>query len=103
MNVCLINPSRLMKLVSAAMRPSPPLGLAYIAGALSGDGHRVQVIDALAEAPEQFVAYQKMDDIVLNGLLPSQILQRIHPDTEVIGLSLMFSINWLHQRELIDL
>lgn len=102
MKVCLINPSRLMKLMSASMRPSPPLGLAYIAGALKAEGYQVQVIDSLAEAPEQYVAFNGRKDIVLNGLLPKQIVQRIDPDTKVIGLSLMFSINWLHQRELID-
>jgi radical SAM superfamily enzyme YgiQ (UPF0313 family) len=102
MKICLINPSRLMKLVSTSMRPSPPLGLAYIAGALTAEGHQVQVIDSLAEAPDQFIAYKGRKDIVLNGLTPSQIAQRIDPDTQVIGFSLMFSINWLHQRELID-
>lgn len=91
-----------MKLVSTSMRPSPPLGIAYIAGALTAEGHEVQVIDSLAEAPDQFVAYKGSNAIVLNGLTPKQIVERIYPDTQIIGFSLMFSINWLHQRELID-
>ncbi|MCS6819087.1 MAG: radical SAM protein, partial [Chitinophagales bacterium] len=102
MKVCLINPSRIMKLVSASMRPSPPLGLAYIAGALKADGHDVQIVDAIAEAPEQYVAFKGRKDIVIHGLLSHQIIQLIHPDTELIGITMMFSINWLHQRELID-
>ena len=100
MKICLINPSRLMKPMSATMKPSPSLGLAFIAGALKREGHAVQIIDSLAEAPDQYIAFK--DDIVLNGLTESQIGELIDPDTKVIGLSLMFSGNWLHNRVLID-
>lgn len=86
--------------MSATMKPSPPLGLAFIAAALKREGHDVQVIDSLAEAPNQYVAFK--DDIVLNGLTEAQIAKRIHPATQLIGLSLMFSGNWLHNRILID-
>lgn len=100
MKVCLINPPRLMKPMSAAMKPSPSLGLAFIAGALNRAGHRIQVVDAMAEAPDQYIAFK--DDIVLNGLNEVQIADLIDPDTDIIGLSLMFSGNWLHNRILID-
>ena len=89
-----------MKPMSAAMKPSPSLGLAFIAGALSREGHQIQTIDALAEAPNQYLQFK--DDIVLNGLTEKQIAQLIEPDVQVIGLSLMFSGNWLHNRVLID-
>ncbi len=54
----------------------------------------------MAEAPDQYIAFK--DDIVLNGLNEVQIADLIDPDTDVIGLSLMFSGNWLHNRILID-
>jgi anaerobic magnesium-protoporphyrin IX monomethyl ester cyclase len=100
MKVCLINPPRLMKPMSATMKPSPSLGLAFIAGALKKDGHEIQVIDSLAEAPDQYVAFK--DDIVINGITEREIAALISPGTKVIGLSLMFSGNWLHNRILID-
>ncbi len=100
MKICLINPSRLMKPMSATMKPSPSLGLAFIAGALKREGHLIQIIDSLAEAPDQYIAFK--NDIVLNGLSETEIADLIEPDTEVIGLSLMFSGNWLHNRILID-
>jgi anaerobic magnesium-protoporphyrin IX monomethyl ester cyclase len=89
-----------MKPMSATMKPSPSLGLAFIAGALKKEGHEIQVIDSLAEAPDQYIAFK--NDIVLNGLSEREIAERIDADTDVIGLSLMFSGNWLHNRILID-
>lgn len=100
MKVCLINPSRLMKPMSATMKPSPPLGLGFIAGALHRAGHTIQVVDSMAEAPDQYIYFK--DDIVLNGLTEGEIADLIDPDTRMIGLSLMFSGNWLHNRKLID-
>ena len=99
MRICLINPPRLMKPMSATMKPSPSLGLGFIAGALKKEGHTIQIIDALAEAPNQYISFK--GDIVLNGLNEVEIAKLIHPDTAVIGLSLMFSGNWLHNRILI--
>jgi len=89
-----------MKPMSATMKPSPSLGLGFIAGALKREGHAVQVIDAMAEAPDQYISFK--DDIVLNGLTEVEIGNLVEPDTQVIGLSLMFSGNWLHNRKLID-
>jgi anaerobic magnesium-protoporphyrin IX monomethyl ester cyclase len=100
MKICLINPSRLMKPLSATMKPSPSLGLAFIAGALKKEGHSIQIIDSLAEAPNQYIKFK--DDIVINGLSENEIGDMIYPGTDIIGLSLMFSGNWLHNRILID-
>ena len=100
MKICLVNPPRLMKPMSATMKPSPSLGLAFIAGALKKEGHTIQVIDAMAEAPNQYIEFK--DDIVLNGLTEVEIANMMDPQTDVIGLSLMFSGNWLHNRLLIN-
>lgn len=100
MKICLINPPRLMKPLSATMKPSPSLGLALIAGALKADGHDISVIDALAEAPNQYIRFH--DEIVLNGLNEEQISDLIDDDVDVIAFSMMFSGNWLHNRILID-
>ncbi len=98
MKVCLINPPILHKGISFARSATPPLGLAYIAGALRSAGHEVQVIDAAAETSEKN-AFK--EDIFLFGLSKEAILKNIDPDTEVLGFTLMFVTNWLYDRELI--
>lgn len=100
MKVCLINPPRLLKLLSLGNAPSPPLGLAFIAGALKNAGHQVQVIDALGTAPDKYTKF--IDDIYLNGLTEDDIAHEIEEGTDIIGFSFMFSGNWLHHRKLID-
>jgi anaerobic magnesium-protoporphyrin IX monomethyl ester cyclase len=86
--------------MTVSLKPSPPLGLAFIAGALKEAGHTVQIIDSFAQAPGQFVHFN--DDIVINGLTEAQTAQLIAPGTEIIGFTMMFSGNWLFYRQLID-
>jgi len=81
-----------------ALRPSLPLGLAYIASVLRDDKHDVHVIDALGEAPEQMVPD---GDIWRLGLTPEEIIERIPKDTKAIGLTSMWSYSWPIVRELI--
>jgi len=81
-----------------ALRPSLPLGLAYIAAVLRDDGHDVAVIDALGSAPEQMAPD---GDIWRLGLTPDEIVERIDPTTEAIGITSMWSYSWPIVRELI--
>jgi len=89
-----------MKPMSATMKPAPPLGLAFIASSLKAAGHNVRIIDTVAEAPDVYYSFK--DDIVFNGLSNEDTCSLIPKDTEVIGFSVMFSGNWLHNRALID-
>ena len=81
-----------------ALRPSLPLGLAYIAAVLEKDGHRISVIDALGEAPDRKVPE---GDIHRLGLSNEEILERIDADTQVVGITLMWSYAWPIVRQLI--
>ena len=81
-----------------ALRPSLPLGLAYIAAVLRDDGHEVAVIDALGEAPDQSV---QDGDIWRIGLSTDEVVERIDPATKVIGVTSMWSYAWPIVRELI--
>jgi len=81
-----------------ALRPSLPLGLAYIAAVLKEDGHDVGVVDALGLAPEQMVPD---GDIWRLGLTPEQIVERIPADTQAIGVTSMWSYSWPIVRELL--
>ena len=75
MKVTLIHPPvYINKNGLTALRPSLPLGLAYIAAVLRDDKHDVSVIDALGEAPEQMV---QDGDIWRLGLTPEEIIERL--------------------------
>ena len=81
-----------------ALRPSLPMGLAYIAAVLVDDGHQVSVVDALGLAPEKMTPE---GDIWRLGLSPDEIVERIEPDVGAIGVTNMWSYSWPIVRELI--
>jgi len=81
-----------------ALRPSLPLGLAYVAAVLRDDKHTITVIDALGLAPEQMTPD---GDIWRLGLSPEEVIERIPADTQAIGLTSMWSYSWPIVRELI--
>lgn len=89
-----------MKLMSATMKPAIPLGLSFIAASLKAAGHSVNIVDCIAEASESY--YEFDDGIISNGLSNKETLEFIPPDVDVIGFSIMFSGNWVHNRVLID-
>lgn len=68
-----------------------PLGLAYIGAALEQAGHEVTVIDAVGEAPEQITAEGELHRF---GLGPEEIGDRVDPETEILGVTNMWSFSW---------
>lgn len=99
MKVTLIHPPvYINKNGLTALRPSLPLGLAYIAAVLRDDGHELTVVDALGEAPEQMIPD---GDIWRLGLTPDEIIARIPADTRALALTSMWSYSWPIVRELI--
>jgi radical SAM superfamily enzyme YgiQ (UPF0313 family) len=89
-----------MKPMSTTHRPAPPLGLAFIAGVLKKAGHYIQVIDCVAEAPNVYYSFR--DGIIINGMKDEDTIKLIDEDVDIIGFSIMFSGNWIHNRKLID-
>src|SRR5665647_832957 len=82
--------------------PNPPLGLAYIAGAIKETGIPYTVIDATGEALDTISPYGKRDDFMIQGLTFDQIVRRIPTETRLIGLSCMFSTLWPLTRDLAE-
>src|SRR5262245_48920917 len=80
----------------------PPLGLAYIASALRLAGHHVTAVDAVGEAVDQYSRIHGTKYALAHGLSSRQIIERIDPHVEVIGIACMFSVEWLLVRELIE-
>lgn len=82
----------------------PSLGLAYVAGAARGAGHEVCVVDAPGEAINRYGSFRtSVADLRMHGLSAREIVERIAPDTEVIGLTNMFLHEWNFLRELIPM
>jgi radical SAM superfamily enzyme YgiQ (UPF0313 family) len=79
---------------------TPPLSVAYLAGSLTAAGHEVQVIDAVGEALEAIHPGYR-PDILINGLSVAEIVERIRPDTDFVGISCLFSHEWPLIRDLI--
>ena len=111
MKVCLILPPRLIIKGYRAPEAWPPLGLALIAGSLVKAGHVVVVVDAIGEGAEQTNALEfsiNSDKLTADkhlltlGLSPEQIADRIPADSKVIGISCMFTFNWISDRALLD-
>jgi radical SAM superfamily enzyme YgiQ (UPF0313 family) len=81
-------------IIGAARLPS--IGLAYVASALRAAGHAVDLIDAVGEGIEEAHAFESPDGRVATtfGLSHAEIVRRIAADTQLIGLTCMFSNEW---------
>lgn len=104
MKALLINPHKLIpRSFNIYRRPAPPLGLAYIAATIEKEGFSVHVFDCLAEGPDDYFPLSGFDDILVNGIAFGEMFSKLHEHYDLIGVSLMFSKNWLVNRELINL
>ena len=86
-----------------ALRPSLPLGLAYIASALRGAGHEVSLLDAVALAPDQITQSTAKKQLYALGLTNAEIVDRLDPDADAFGLTNMWTFSWPIVRELVQL
>ncbi len=99
MNIQLIHPPVYLNVhAMTALRPSLPLGLAYIGAVLRKAGHRVSLLDAVAEAPDQVTRDKHLHRL---GLSPEEIADRLDPEAEAFGLTNMWSFSWPLVREII--
>lgn len=93
--ITLVRPPAVASLHAYSLAIVPPLGPAYVAAALESAGHQVTVIDALGEAP--LARHPSAHPLlVAQGLTIAEIVARIPPDTQGIGVSVMFSQQWPH-------
>jgi len=100
MRIQLIHPPVYLNVhAMTALRPSLPLGLAYIASTLRKAGHEVALLDAVALAPEQVTRDRHLHRL---GLTPEEIVERIDPAADALGLTNMWSFSWPLVREIIQ-
>lgn len=99
--ITLINPPGLKSFSSLQMHtPNPPLGLAYVAGALNAAGLPFAVIDGTGEALDTISPYHKRPDFMVQGLSFEEIIRRIPENSRIIGVGCMFSTLWPLTRDL---
>lgn len=104
MKALLINPHKLIpRSFSLTQRASPPLGLALIAAALESQGYDVQVVDCVAEAPDHYFSFGDLTDILALGVDFDALFGMLDDRYDIIGMSAMFSNNWLINRHLMNL
>ena len=101
--VTLIKPPTVVNMSSLSFHNSlPPLGLAYISAVAKAAGHHVDVIDAPGSDIERYHPFQKgAIKLYSHGLSLPQIVERIAPDTDVVGITNMFLHEWPLIKDLI--
>lgn len=99
--VTLISPPGIKTFSSIQMQtPNPPIGTAYIAGVLRRAGVPFTVIDAVGEGIDTITSYARRPDMKVQGLTDEEVVSRIPADTDIIGLTCMFSTLWPIVRDL---
>ena len=100
--ITLVRPPLLVPTWSDSGPMTPPIGPAYLAASLRQAGHTPRIIDGLGENP--FEVTSLFDNkVTAIGLRSEEIVDRIEPDTGLIGVSCMFSQDWPEVARLIRL
>lgn len=103
--VTLVRPPMVVVRLIQSRSTCPPIGVAYLASSLQKAGHKVDVIDAVAESIFQILPFDGGPEYgrrnFFHGLTLDETVDRINPRSDYIGVSCMFSIEWVLVRELI--
>jgi radical SAM superfamily enzyme YgiQ (UPF0313 family) len=78
-----------------------PIGPVYLATLLKSAGYEVSIIDAIGEDVYR-ITRTPCKRYNLHGLLAEEIIARLDPDVRIIGISMMFSQEWVEHRALIN-
>jgi len=100
--VTLLRPPLLVPTWSDSGPLTPPIGPAYLAASLRQAGHQPRIVDGLGENPFQVTSLFH-NRVTAIGLRSEEIVELIAPDTDLIGVSCMFSQDWPEIRRLIQL
>src|SRR5262249_52636225 len=99
--VTLVRPPRVLSRTALnTVTPVAPLTLAYLSGALRAAGVRTVCIDGCSDVDR----VTPLDELpfVVNGLTADDIAARVDPTSLFVGVSCMFSREWLYQKRVIE-
>lgn len=84
----------------SSLRAVPSIGIAYLKAAFCGAGFEVTVIDAAGEGLSR---YRRIKDSrwTVNGLNAEEIIAKIPPNTQAIGISAMHANEWIYDSYII--
>ena len=99
-HVTLVRPSMVVVRLVQARSTCPPIGVAYLAAMLKRAGHVVDVIDAVGEDILQILPAQDGHNF-FHGLTIDETVERVSRNTDYIGVSCMFSIEWPYTRRVL--
>jgi radical SAM superfamily enzyme YgiQ (UPF0313 family) len=100
-SVTLVRPPRILSWTALnTVTPVAPLTLAYLTAALRAAGIRAVAIDGCSAVDQ----CTPLDDLpyVVNGMTAEEIADRVDPTSVFIGVSCMFSREWLYQKRVIQ-
>jgi len=99
MRIQLIHPPVYLNVhAMTALRPSIPLGLAYIAASLRRAGHEISVLDSVARAPDLVTSEGHLHRF---GLTPEMLAEQLDPEADAFGVTNMWSFSWPLVRDLL--
>ena len=98
--VTLVRPFSVLSKSTYSAAILPPLGLAYLAAVLRIAGYDVGIVDS--QGADIFnIRHSECGRYYLQGLGIPELVDAIDPTTTIVGVSLMFSQEWLPQRDFI--
>lgn len=103
MKIAFVQPPALMAVDNYSTITQPPLGIAYLAAYIRRLGYDVSMVDAVGEAVKRIEPWPFYKKRLLQGLSFEEVVTRIPLDTDVIGVTCMFTHAWPMVRELIHL
>ena len=99
-DIQLIRPPAVESFRFATTSITLPIGLAYISSSLKELGFKVEILDAVGEAPKNRTGYYKG---YLVGLSLKEIAEKINPNSKCVGISVIFTHEWPAVVKLISL
>jgi radical SAM superfamily enzyme YgiQ (UPF0313 family) len=100
MRICLVRPASVTTAEGVVHDGSPPVGLAYLAAVIRECGHEVSVVDAVGEALTRYSRVPGLPTALHHGLSDAETVSRIPAGVDLIGVSVMFSLEWPTARDL---
>lgn len=99
--ITLVRPSVVSSLYAVTSPVTPPIAIAYLTASLEAAGYKVCPIDALGEDIDRVTLY-KDEGYRIRGISLQEIFDRIPTNSNLIGVSCMFTQDWLFAKEMIS-